>query len=581
MLNNSEIDIERLQKDHVLTEEAKIILGQRVELLVRADSDENVRAAMMKACTDGMDGLPGYLYFFMMLACIFEPRNLPGMQMLPFVPYLYQVEELAIIHRMVQNGIGVTGKRSTKLDLKSRDMGDTWIHLQYFLWDFLFNRGSFHLGSFKEEEVDKLGSHNTLFGKLRKSMNALPKWALPKDLVDKMLLLSYGNDEVNITGESANEGFGRSKRCKGVLMDEFQNWENDRAAYQSVSSTSNVIFLVGTPQGFGNYYSEIARKKQIKAAIIRTIHWHLHPLKAHDLEWINGKPTSTWYRDQVAELPPEVVAAELDLSFETSVKGPVFADKYGAGHQKKGLKLLPGIPVIRAWDPGGGWFGVLLLQITKDRRVRVYRECLLHGHTLDDMAMDVKKASEELARASYQGNQNEFTYKDWYEFIDVGDPSGATISKANQVIPEYQELQQTHDITVDYMFMAEMPTEIRVRARIIQILNCMQRHISSQNPDLDGPALIIDIDGCPTLDEALRGGYRRKIDANGNVLDAIEKRHPYNEVVDCLGYGIVSELGIPEQIKREQKRLSEEKKEDEDAFDEENGYSKSGGRSRC
>jgi hypothetical protein len=575
---SAETDLERLQAGDVLTEEQMHYLGKRVELLVRAEMYEDVRAALVRACTIGTPDEPGYLYFFRMMASIFEPRNPPGLQILPFIPYPYQIDELAIIHQMVSAGQGVVGKKNIKLDLKSRDMGDTWIHLGYFAWHFLFHRGSFHLGSFKEEEVDVLGSANTLFGKLRKLFYSLPAWILPKGFVDKAKLICYDGEECSITGESANEGFGRSKRCAGALLDEFQKWQYDRAALQAVSQTANAIFLVGTPLGLGNYYSEIARKKQVPGAIIRKIHWTAHPLKAKDLEIVDGKATSSWYRDQVATLPPEVVAAELDLSFETSTKGPVFAHIYGAGHQKTGLKLLPGIPVIRGWDPGGGWFAVVFLQIDRDRRVRFYREVLTHSVTLDETAAEVIRVSEELARESWKGDKS-YDWQDWYQFVDVGDPSGASISKSNQTVPEYDDLFLKHSINVDYLQFATMPSEIRVRSRILQYSNAMQRHIPSPNPGLDGPALWIDIDGCPTLDEAFAGGYRRKIDANGNVMDTIDRRHPYNDVVDAGGYGIVSVLGVPEQIKREARKRSEEQDEDEYPYGE-YGHSP-GRRSRC
>lgn len=587
MIINDEVDLERLQAaESVLTEEGKLILAERVELLARAEMYEDVRAAIIKACTDGFPAtehtpfVPPYLYFARYLACIFEPRNLPGMQLLPFVPYPFQVEELQLIHSMVKSGVGVTGKRNTKLDLKSRDVGDTWTHLLYFIWDFLVNGGSFHLGSFKEEEVDKLGTHTTLFGKMRKLIYSLPLWFRPKDLTDKMLLLSYNNNESTITGESANAGFGRSKRVKAGLMDEFQDWEHDRAAFQAFSSTTNTIFIIGTPQGFGNYFHEIASKKQVKGAVIRTIHWSKHPLKAAGgwYEQGTGKFLSPWYLDQVKELPAEVVAAELDLSFETSVKGPVFAHIYGTGHQKKGLKALPGIPLIRAWDIGGAYSACTLLQVDRDRRVRFYREVVTLGATLTEFVEEVLRVAEDFVRFSYTGEQAAYDWKDFYNIVDVGDPSGASISKANQVVPEYTEMMDTWSINVDFLFMSTLPTELRVRARNLQYANAMQRHISSKNPEFDGPAFWIDVDGCPTLDEALRGGYRRKLDLSGNVTSQIEKRHPYNDVVDSGGYGIVSVLGLPEQIKREANKRSDEQREDEDS---EESYSKAGGRSRC
>ena len=579
-----EQDTERLLAKDVLTEEAAANLRQRIELLVRCELYEEIQVAAMRSCLVGYQEpggvfVPPYLFFLRMFANIFEPRNPPGLQKLPMYPYPFQVEELRVIHKAVCAGLGVVGIGEIILWLKSRDMGMTWLLLLYFLWDFLFNKGSFHIGSFKEEEVDKLGTLTTLYGKLRFALYGLPKWIRPHDLVDKTLLLSYDNNAASITGESANEGFGRSKRVKAGMLDEFQQWENDRAAFQSMSQTTNTIFLVGTPLGYGNYYSEIARKKQVPAAQVRKVHWTLHPLKAKDLEYIGNKATSTWYRNIVRKYPPEVVAAEVDLSFESSIKGPVFADIYAPSHQKRGLKLIPDLPVIRAWDPGG-WFATVLLQVTKKRRVIFYREVLTHGATLKEHTEEVLKVSEELARDSAKNCKTDLDWNAFYVFKDVGDPSGASVSKANQPCPEYTSLFDDFGIIVDYMFMAEMPTDLRVRSRILQYQNCMQRFLPDKDPDEDGPALWIDIDGCPTLDEAMRGGYRREVDKQGNILDRIAKRQPYNDVVDAGGYGIVSELGIPEQLKRLAKQKREEEIEDEDPYGE-YGYPFGGARSRC
>jgi hypothetical protein len=577
-MSTEEIDIERLRAKDVLTEEQLYYLNRRVELLVRAESCLETRAAIIRACTYGTADMPGYLYFFRYLANIFEPRNPPGMQLLPFVPYPYQVEGLQRIDLNIRRSMGVVGSKYIELSKKSRDMGETWKYLGYFGWDWLFNGGSFHLGSFKEDEVDKLGTHTTLFGKLRKMLYSLPDWLRPLDLFDKAFLLSHNNSESTITGESANEGFGRSKRVKGALMDELQDWEYAYEGFQSISNTCNYIALVGTPKGYGNFYGEVARKKKVPGAVVSTIHWTMHPLKTVDLEYENGKPTSSWYRDMCKKFPAEIVAAEIDLSFERSIKGPVFGDVYGLGHRKPGMKLVPDCPIIRCWDIGGAWSGVVLLQVDKLRRVRIYREVAELGLTLDQLVDRVLEVSEELVRTAMPKDaKGEWT--DWGTFRDVGDPSGATISKANQVVPEYEDMYVKKGISVDCMQFATMPTDIRVRARILQIQNAMQRHIPSTNPEIDGPAFWIDTDACPTLDEAFLGGYRRKVDQAKNVLDIIEKNHPYNDVVDAAGYGIVDVLGVPDSLKRELKKKHEEQLEDEEPYGE---YGEpTGRRSRC
>lgn len=497
-------------------------------------------------------------------AWIYEERNPIGLQKLPFVPYPYQETELAVIHQSVLAGVGVGGSKQIKLWLKSRDMGLTWLILVYYLWDWLFNRGIFHIGSFAEKEVDYLNDPGTLFFKLRFLIKNLPEWMKPADLEDKKLLLAYHNGEVAITGQAAVEDFGRGKRKKAILMDEFAKWEHDRTAYRSVIATSNVVHLVGTPFGYGNYYSEIARGKAKVKAEIRRVHWTVHPLKNQDLEYIDGHPTSSWYRKECAGMETDMIAGELDLSFESSIKGLVFAAHYGNSHEKKGLKPIPGVPIIRAWDPGG-WAACIFLQVDKYRRVRVYREVIEHGKTIHEFAEIVKAVSQDFISRG-------FTIKDqgapmeWFTFEDCGDSSGGVITKMNQEEPEFETLRAHHDIDVDYTFMAGLPTQLKRKARVTAITNLLVRHIASGIPENDGPAIWIDVDKCPILDEALKGGYRRKLDRNNNVLDVIDDtKRPYTDAVDALGYGVLYKLGIPESIRKEMTKRSEEEQEDNES----------------
>jgi hypothetical protein len=577
--NAERTDGEGLQALDVLTDEAKDILRERVRLWIKCELEEKTRLAVIRMCKYGTPEMPGYLFFFRMFATIFEPRNSAGLKKLPFVPYEYQIEELEVIHRAVTRGEGVNGQKSTTLWLKSRDMGLTWLVLMYFVWDFLFNEGSYHVGSFKEVEVDKLGTMNTLFGKMRFALAQLPDWIKPKDLQSSSLILSYKGGEVSITGESSNAGFGRSKRVKACLMDEYQKWENDRLAYAAVTGgTTNVVFLVGTPYGYGNHFAEICQRKVLKNTNIRKIHWSAHPLKNKDLTWLEGKATSDWYRRACAELEGEeqIIAAELDLSFDASVKGPIYASSYGPGHQKKGLIPIPGIPFVRMWDLGG-WSAVLIGQYDRHRRFIVYREVVTEGEKLQDVKDKVLAASEELARSGLPKEEHA-RWEKHFLFEDCGDPSGSYTSKSNQIVPEYEELE-SDDIYVDWMYMSDMPTELRIRARHIAVQKAMARYIPG-NQNTEGPGFWIDVDQCPILDEALRGGYRYRTTPDGKVIPGKpEERHPYNDVADALGYGVIYKAGVPEQIKKEaSKQTSEEELEDEAERDFGAGTSR---RTRC
>ncbi len=539
-----------------LTEEAVDALRDRAGLLVRCEADPKIRAAVLKFCREGTpDGQPGYLFFLRNFAWILEERNPAGFQKLPFVPYPYQVEELKVIHEAVQGGAGILAQKHVVLWLKSRDMGMTWLVIAYYVWDWLFNQGIFLVGGAKEDDVDKRHETGTLFAKIRYLVSNLPAWMLPADLVDKHMLLSYGGEDnpATISGDSTRPNFGRSKRKKSILLDEFQTWEHDYASMKSISQTTNAIFLLGTPNGYGNLYAQIARGKAKMNALVRRVHWISHPLKTRDLEYIDGKATSSWYRKETDKMEEEAIAGELDLSFESSVKGIVFGGCYGQRHQKTGLKPWLDVPVLRCWDPGG-IFAVIWIQVNRYRKVRVLKEFVDKDAKIHNVAREVMAISESLERTA----GCELIFK------DCGDPSGAQDNNSAQEDPEYTVLAGApYNWEVDSDFFVHIPSKLRVRTRIVAIQNALKGEIACGVPSEDGPQFEIDIDECPFLHEAFIGGYRRKLDLNKNVLDAIDdSKRPYTDVMDGLGFGVVHELGIPETIRKEIKKKSEEEIED-------------------
>lgn len=544
--------------DRFLTLEAKFAVVERAQLLVACETDTVRRAAAFKLCKEGTpEGKPGYIYFLENFAWIMEERNPEGFQKLPFHPYPYQLEELAIIHQHVQGSTGITGAKVIDLWLKSRDMGLTWIVLAYFLWDWLINKGIFLVGGKKQDDVDKINEGGTLFSKMRFLLYNLPTWFLPPDLDDKLLLLSYGGETnpVTISGDSTGPDFGRGKRKKAALIDEFQTWEHDYEALKSVSQTTNVMLLLGTPNGYGNLYASIARGKSDFKATVRRVHWTLHPLKTRDMEIVDGKATSEWYRQQCATFSAEVIASELDLSFESSQRGLVFAKLYGIGHQKERLKPWVGVPVRRCWDPGG-IFAVVWIQVNRWRRVRVLKEHVDKDAKITDVAEVVKLISADMCKDA--GTELIFT--------DCGDPSGSQDNNSAQPWPEYDYLRDTHQWDVEWQHIAAIKSNFRVPARITAIEQLLRKYIASGISAEDGPALEVDVVNAPYLHEAFIGGYRKVVDTAGNVLDKIDpNRRPYNDVMDAFGYGILTELGIPEQIKQELKKLKEEEIEDAEA----------------
>lgn len=555
-----------------------------------------MRAAVIHMCRYGIppgvdprfpDGLPGYLFFAIYFALIYEERNPSDFQKLPFYPYEYQIDELKVIHLAVLAGMGIIGELMVKLWLKSRDMGLTWLVLLYFIWDWLFNQGIFHVGSRNANEVDVLGKPGTIFFKLRTILWGLPEWMrtmLCPALKDNLMLLSYKKDgvEVAISGETANPQWGTGQRKKAMLADEISKWEYDRDAVRSASSASNCLFLVGTPFGYDNLYAEIAEGKSNIQAEIRRVHWILHPLKAQGLEYVEGKPTSPWYRQRCKGMEEDAIAGELDLQFEGSRKGLIFAALYGAGHKKKGLIPAYGTPLIRCWD-FGGWAAVLYFQaiwIGKQRRVVVYKETITEGEPLHVLANEVLHTTDELCRKLKTKMVIDVKVSKPRELLlykDFCDPSGDQVTKMNQEEPEVETLRKKHAIECYWGTVLHMSAKLKERARIQIISNFLTTYISHPNPDIAGPALWIDEDECKYLDLALKGGYCRKLDPHNRVMDSIADRRPFKDVIHALGYGLLEEFGVPESILKEIPNETEEEREDREdggAGDGDRGWSR-------
>lgn len=505
-------------------------VAERAQLLVRAEHDTQLQSAIRKMCREGTpDGMPGYLYWFKNFAYIFEPRNPRGKQKLPFLPWPYQEEELQILHEIIVAGEGVTGDPTNLMYVKTRDMGVTWIILMYFLWDFIFNSGSYLVGHRKADMVDKIGNMGTHFEKLRWQLRQQPPYLMPydfnwRDCSKENLLRNPAGGE--ITGDSSNPEFGRGDRRKAILYDELPTWEYAFSAWQAGAGTTNVRIGVGTPNGPHGKFAHAVRGKEKEAYTIRKCHWIKHPLKAEGLTWNNGQPTSPWYEREKIRLNPDEVAAELDMDFNQSTKGRVFSP-YGIGHSRKPLAPIPGIPVLRVWDPGLTFF-VLWMQVDNWGRVRVLKEmCMLEAK--------IRNVGEAVLGIS---NDPTGMFANC-SFEDCGDPAGGYVGGSGQEDPEYDILSREFGINVDWSFLGSMQSKLKVKSRIVAINQIMTKYIGSGNPSVDGPAFMINTDECPLVDEALNGGYRYKVDANGQVLSTIHEVHPYEDAIDCLGMGIL------------------------------------------
>lgn len=282
------------------------------------------------------------LFAFNAFFYTYDPRN--QYKNLPFITWDYQDKNILEIDRCIEVG------ENLFVD-KSRDMGVTYMILYVFLWRWLTKKSEeYRIGSRKEDYVDKSGDMDTLFEKLRYCLQRLPMFIKPIgfDLRKHSPYMKLINPEKSnsIIGEATNANFARGGRKKAVLYDEFQTWEEAEGAWRSATDATRCKIAVGTPQGMGNKFAELARTTEVKNKL--HLLWYIHPQKAvTSAEYLekkkqdgkvhkdqsncptgcyldhNGKIRSEWYDKECLSRNAEDVAENLDCDYLTTGH-PVF-----------------------------------------------------------------------------------------------------------------------------------------------------------------------------------------------------------------------------------------------------------------
>lgn len=262
----------------------------RVKVLKRAEQNERLQQYLYEYC--GRD-IKSWINTFCWTK---NPKDLKT-PIKPFILYEdYQDELVDEIEKAI----------SQQYDLlieKSRELGITWTVLYCLLHQFIYKSGSdFKVGNWKEDFVDRLGDIDTHFEKLRFTLQHLPTWMLPNnfDFGKDATYCRLTNKELgnSIIGETANENFGSGGRRKAMFIDEFAKWDDRKAdgAWTATADITDCRIVVSTPVGSSNKFAQLASGQFEKIKKI-TLHWTLHPEKAHQCYYFDGKSNKIWLRN--------------------------------------------------------------------------------------------------------------------------------------------------------------------------------------------------------------------------------------------------------------------------------------------
>lgn len=275
-----------------------------------------------------------------------DPSGTPSVRKCPAYPYL------RVFFEKVQN------PSNTLVD-KSRQMLLSWAWMIVFVWDVTFHQNWKSLVlSKKADAVDDGGENSdpavSNFGKFRFVQQHLAEhlW-LPVEY--KKFSIRVPATSSMVKGETSKGGKAvRAGTYNRALGDEFAFVEHGEAVFTGLRQSAKTgTCLNSTPNGMGDTFSRIRHSPTTTFQKL-SFHWSEHPRKAIGLYCLcgwkatpgNGKTPreqfddhalacprlhmnpprspemrSPWYDGQAADMTPEKVASDLDISYESSRRG--------------------------------------------------------------------------------------------------------------------------------------------------------------------------------------------------------------------------------------------------------------------
>lgn len=241
----------------------------------------------------------------------FDPRRaeIGEAVLMPFVPFPRQAECIDWI-------VARWRAREDGLIEKSRDVGLSWICVGVAVWMWLFHEDTvIGFGSRKEEYVDSSSDPKSLFWKIRKFIDLLPRYLKPTgwDIKKCAPYMRIQNPENNsmIVGE-AGDNIGRGNRTSIYFKDESAFYERPELIDAALSQTSNCKIDLSTPNGVGNPFH--AKRNSGRIPVFR-FHWRDDPRK-----------DEAWYQRQIETLGERIVAQEIDIDYAVAGR-PAFDRK--------------------------------------------------------------------------------------------------------------------------------------------------------------------------------------------------------------------------------------------------------------
>ena len=290
-------------------------LKWRSDLLKRAEEDRGFRDDLWTACSESLLlWVNAFAWTYHQFDVSDGRRHGSDHADVPMITWEVQDDMLQQFLHNLESGEDI-------LVNKSREMGASWLCIDFLHWLWLFRPDSQLLElSRTEQYVDQSGNMKALFQKHDYINQWLPDWMVPPECLPggknrtKMHMYNIWNRSC-IDGESTTEHAASGDRRLVILLDEFAKVKHGRLMRSATRDAGLMRIVNSTVAGPGTEYSKWKNSGQIK---VFSLMWWEHPEKGRgrycqqnplDGGW---KIRSPWYDNEETVRSPVEMAREID-----------------------------------------------------------------------------------------------------------------------------------------------------------------------------------------------------------------------------------------------------------------------------
>ncbi len=298
----------------------------RHQTIADAEDDEGYQSDLMKMCADSLNlwvNLFSWTYHQMDVE---EGERVIALNShVPFITWEVQDDGFNRLLKCLSmlDSNDTSRKAEDILFDKSRDMGASWMCINFMHWLWLFQtdpQAQLLELSRVEDYVDKAGNMKALFQRHDYINLWLPPWMTPPNCGygqrerTKMHMKNTLNGNC-IDGESTTKHATSGDRRLVGLLDEFSKVENGSEMRSATRDACLMRIINSTPAGPGTEYSKWKKSGKI---MVFPLMWWDHPDKGKDRYVVQDPITkawkirSPWYDNEEKVRSPKEMAREID-----------------------------------------------------------------------------------------------------------------------------------------------------------------------------------------------------------------------------------------------------------------------------